>query len=130
MRTSSSVTSRISRMVLAILAVANVAACADGSNPAKDLATTLGAGPKNAPTPDFVAASRPQSLDYMPVGTRGTGRTTAARTPDEIKAAEAELDAIRTQNEAAGAAAAQLGGTPPPQPVTVPAKRTNPNRTP
>ncbi len=111
--------SRAPRLALAVLIAANVAACAGGSNPVRDIATSVGAGPKVAPTPDFVASSRPQSLDYMPIGTATEGRPTAARTPEEIKAAEAELDALRSRNEAAGAAAARLGGTPPPEPAAV-----------
>lgn len=83
-----------------------------------------------AEAPDFVAESRPGSLDYMPVGTAEPGPPTPARTAEEIKAAEAELDALRARNEAAGAAAARLGGTPPPQPVILPAKRPNSAKTP
>jgi hypothetical protein len=59
----------------------------------------------------------------MPIGTAVDGRPTPARTPDEVKAAEAELDAVRSRNEAAGAAAAQLGGTPAPEPITLPADK-------
>lgn len=114
---------RGSAIVVAALIAANVAACAGGSNPVRDVATAVGAGPQVAPTPDFVAQSRPQSLDYMPIGTPVEGRPTPARTPDEIKAAEAELDALRSRNEAAGAAAARLGGTPPPEPVPMPGNK-------
>ena len=49
-----------------------------------------------------------------------------AGSADEIKAAETELDAIRAQNEAAGKSAAELGGTPAPQPVPLPTKPKNP----
>jgi hypothetical protein len=73
----------------------------------------------------------------MPIGTPAVERPTAARTADEIKAAEAELDALRSRNEAAGAAAAELGKTPPPEPVKLPAntsqqtrQKTNSKRTP
>lgn len=111
--------SRASALVLTVLVGVNVAACAGGSNPVRDIATSVGAGPTTAPTPDFVASSRPKSLDYMPIGASGEGRPTPARTPEEIKAAEAELDALRARNEAAGAAASRLGGTPPPEPLPV-----------
>ncbi|WP_205800184.1 hypothetical protein [Microvirga terricola] len=104
---------------LAVLAVTGLAACA-GGNPTRDALASVGAGPNMAATPDFVAKSRPASMDYMPIGTSKPGRATAAKTADEIKAVEAELDAIRTQNEAAGAAAAKLGGTPAPEPNAVP----------
>jgi hypothetical protein len=117
---------RTAVMAFAVLTMTNVAGCAGGSNPTRDVFAAVGAGPTMAPTPDFVASSRPASLDYMPVGTSNPGRSTAARTADEVKAAEAELDALRAQNEAAGAAAAQLGGTPAPQPVPLPKKPKNP----
>jgi hypothetical protein len=97
----------------------------------------VGAGPKVAQTPDFVARTRPANLDYMPIGTATDGRPTPARSAAEIKAAEAELDAIRARNEAAGAAAAEAGKTPPPVPVRLPAntsqqapQNTNSKRTP
>lgn len=106
-----------------VLAIANAGGCAEGSNPTRDLFAAVGAGPKVAATPDFVASSRPEKLDFMPVGTSEAGRATPARTADEVKAAEAELDALRTQNEAAGQAASKLGGTPAPQPVPLPKTR-------
>ncbi|MCG7394135.1 hypothetical protein MHY87_14600 [Microvirga sp. ACRRW] len=112
--------SRTPSLLLAVLVAANVTACAGGSNPVRDIAGAVGAGPQVAATPDFVASSRPQNLDYMPIGTPVEGRPTPARSPDEIKAAESELDALRNRNEAAGAAAAKLGGTPPPEPITLP----------
>jgi len=112
--------SRASALLLATLVAANVTACAGGSNPVRDIAVAVGAGPKVAATPDFVAQSRPQNLDYMPIGRSEEGRPTAARTAEEVKAEEAELDALRARNEAAGAAAARLGGTPPPEPVKIP----------
>ncbi|HZH52070.1 MAG TPA: hypothetical protein VEZ16_09335 [Microvirga sp.] len=105
------------------LLVANAAGCAEGSNPTRDLFTAVGAGPKAAATPDFVASSRPEKLDFMPVGTSQPGRETPAWTEEQVKAAEAELNAVRARNEAAGAAAAKLGGTPPPQPVPLPKTR-------
>lgn len=112
--------SRAPALLLTVLAAANVAACAGDANPVRDIAVSVGAGPKVAPSPDFVASSRPQNLDYVPVGTAQEGRPTAARTADEIKAAESDLDALRARNEAAGAAAARLGGTPPPEPIQMP----------
>lgn len=135
MRIASPTVSRASALVLTVLVGVNVTACAGGSNPVRDIATSVGAGPTTAPTPDFVASSRPQSLDYMPIGTPVEARPTPARSSDEIKKAEAELDSLRARNEAAGAAAARLGGTPPPEPLPVkrpqkPKQNTNSNRTP
>lgn len=115
--------SRAPALLLAALVAANVAGCTSGSNPVRDVAVSLGAGPKTAPTPDFVAQSHPRNLDYMPIGTAEAGRPTPARSPEEVKAAESELDAVRARNEAAGAAAARLGRTPPPEPVRLPVKK-------
>lgn len=115
--------SRAPALLLTVLVAANAAACTSGSNPVREIATAMGAGPRVAPTPDFVARSRPQNLDYLPIGTAEEGRPTPARSAEEIKAAESELDALRARNEAAGAAAARLGGTPPPEPITLPVKK-------
>lgn len=117
---------RPAAFALIVSAAAGMAGC--NSNPVRDVATSLGAGPQVAPTPDFVARSRPATLDYMPIGTPVPERPTPARTAAEIKAAEAELDALRTRNEAAGAAAAELGKTPPPEPIRPPANASQQTR--
>ncbi|WP_262030941.1 hypothetical protein [Microvirga sp. Mcv34] len=98
-----------------------VAGCNGSFNPVRDVAAAVGAGPQTAASQDFVVQSRPTNLEYMPIGAAVQGRPTPARTADEVKAAEAELDALRSRNEAAGAAAAELGKTPPPEPVKLPA---------
>jgi hypothetical protein len=137
MRTKPLSIHRISVVGLTILATVCLSGCNGSFNPVRDVATAVGAGPQLAATPDFVARSRPADLEYMPIGTPAVERPTAARTADEIKAAEAELDALRTRNEAAGAAAAELGKTPPPEPIKLPAntsqqtrQKTNSKRTP
>ena len=109
---------RISFLMGMVLAGA-LSACSSG-NPAGEFVESSGLGPTMAPRPDFVTQSRPQSLDYMTIGTSDPGRATAPRTADEVKAAEAELDALRNRNLAAGTAAANLGGTPPPPPIATP----------
>ncbi|MBB4040940.1 hypothetical protein GGR34_002599 [Microvirga flocculans] len=109
---------RASALALAAAASIGLAGC--NSNPVRDVATAVGAGPQMAATPEFVARSRPDSLDYMPIGTPVPERPTPARTAAEVKAAEAELDALRARNEAAGAEAAELGKTPPPEPIKLP----------
>lgn len=135
MRTKPLSIPHVTALALTLFAVAGLAGC--NSNPVRDVATAVGAGPQVAPTPDFVERSRPANLDYMPIGTPVAERPTPARTAAEIKAAEAELDALRTRNEAAGAQAAELGKTPPPEPVRLPAntsqqtrQKTNSKRTP
>ena len=119
---------RGSVIAFAMLAASGVAGCNGSFNPVRDVATSVGAGPQLATSPDFVTRSRPANLEYMPIGTPVPERPTPARTADQIKAAEAELDALRTQNEAAGAAAAELGKTPPPEPVRLPANTSQPTR--
>jgi hypothetical protein len=96
--------------------VLGLAACSE-TNLVRDSFVAVGAGPQNAQTPDFVEQSRPAELDYLPVGTAAPARPTAARTADEVKAAEAELEAVRLQNERAAQAAQKAGQTPPPAPV-------------
>jgi hypothetical protein len=83
--------------------------CTTDGNPVRDTAAAVGLGPTIAPAPEFVERSRPAKLDYIPVGTAGSGRPTPARTTDEVKAAEAELEAIRASNEAAAQAAREVG---------------------
>lgn len=109
----------------AFMAAALTAGCS--GNPTGEFLESSGLAPKTAPRPDFVAASRPQNLDYIPIGTPQEGRPTAAKTVDEVKAAEAELDSVRAQNQVRGEAAAQLGGTPAPAPVAAPATPTAPS---
>jgi hypothetical protein len=137
MRTKPLSIPRAPALALTILSALGTAGCNGSFNPVRDVATAVGAGPKVAQTPDFVARTRPANLDYMPIGTATDGRPTPARSAAEIKAAEAELDAIRARNEAAGAAAAEAGKTPPPVPVRLPAntsqqapQNTNSKRTP
>ncbi|MEE1612037.1 hypothetical protein [Microvirga sp. CF3016] len=136
MRTKHHSIRRVSAVSLAMVAV-GLAGCNGSFNPVRDVATAVGAGPQTAATPDFVARSRPTNLDYMPIATPAPERPTPARTAEEIKAAEAELEALRSRNEAAGAAAAELGKTPPPEPIKIPAntsqqtrQKTNSKRTP
>jgi hypothetical protein len=137
MRTKPLSIRRIPAICLTMLAAAGLSGCNGSFNPVRDVATAVGAGPHAAATPDFVARSRPADLEYMPIGKPVVERPTPARTADEIKAAEAELDSLRSRNEAAGAAAAELGKTPPPEPIKLPAntsqqtrQKTNSKRTP
>lgn len=79
-----------------------------------DFATTPG-----EPKP-FVVETRPQDPRYIPIGTTVT-RQAKRKTVDEFKKLEAELDAKRISNEAAGAQAQSLGkALPPPAPPPAP----------
>ncbi|MCB8820865.1 hypothetical protein [Microvirga rosea] len=108
----------------AFLAAALSAGCS--GNPTGEFVESSGLGPKMAPRPDFIAATRPQNLDYIPIGTPQEGRPTPAKSLEQVKAAEAELDAVRAQNQSRGEAAAQLGGTPAPETLTTPAPAASP----
>jgi hypothetical protein len=108
---------RTSVKSFAIAAVAGLAACSGDANPVRDIATSVGAGPTMAKTPDFVRESRPANLDYLPVGTTAPARPSPAKTADEVKAAEAEMDALKARNESAAQAAIRAGSTPAPKPA-------------
>jgi hypothetical protein len=114
---------RFSVKCFAVGAIVVLAACSGDTNPVRDALVAVGAGPKTAATPDFVAQSRPTNLDYLPVGTETPPRPTKAKTADEVKAAEAEMDSLRAQNEAQGRTAVQAGATPAPEPAKVAPQR-------
>lgn len=86
---------------------------ARGAAELTDLATTPG-----EPKP-FVAETRPQNPQYVPIGTT-VSREAKRKTVDDFKKLEAELEAKRSSNEAAGVQAQQLGKTPPPKPAVLP----------
>ena len=61
---------------------------------ALDLKTDVG------PTADFVQSTRPKTEpDYLPVGTRHPERSIKVKTPAELKAMEASLDAARSRQD-------------------------------
>ncbi len=107
-----------------IAAMILLAGC--NSNPVRDAFAGVGAGPPPDQAPEFVQRSRPAQLDYIPVGRAAPERATTARTADEVKAAEAELERVRSRNEAARNRAIEAGSTPPPEPATADAPRKRP----
>jgi len=104
----------MSAVALALAASSALAACSADTNPVRDVFVAAGAGGVPSPAPDFVARSRPQSLDYVPVGTAKTGPAAPARKPEEAQAVEAELDVLRARTEAEAAALRAAGASPPP----------------
>lgn len=102
---------RRSVSILAIIVAAlTVAGCSRDVNPVRDTFVSMGAGAKIPAAPDFVVASRTaEQGDYIPVGIRQPPRKYTARTPDQIKAVEGQLDAVRARTEAQGAAAIREG---------------------
>lgn len=103
-----------------------LSACSGDVNPVRDLAVGVGAGPPPANTPEFVTRTRPSTIDYIPVGTSAPARPTKARSADEVKAAESEMDALRANNEAAANAARQDGASPLPAPAAGPSPKPRP----
>ncbi|WP_240539972.1 hypothetical protein [Salinarimonas soli] len=102
---------------LAIIATAALGACAGDTNPVRDVAVGAGFGRTVPQRPDFVEASRPAGTDYMPVGVAAPPRALAKKTPDQVKAMEAELDGTRTGHGPMADEARRLAATPPPAPV-------------
>jgi hypothetical protein len=95
-----------------------LAACSGDLNPVRDVAVATGIGTEPKPAPDFVAATRPQGVDYIRPG--AAPEAFKPKSAAEVQAAEAAMEEVRARNEAEAAAARQLGATPPP---SVPAPR-------
>ncbi|MGX1788347.1 hypothetical protein ACWIGM_16475 [Bosea sp. NPDC055332] len=101
---------------LAVLAGALLGGCeaARGVAELTDFAT------KPSDPKSFVTETRPQDPKYIPIGTT-VSREAKRKTVDEFKKLEAELDAKRISNEAAGTQAQDLGKVlPPPVAPTLP----------
>jgi hypothetical protein len=96
---------------IALAAALGLQACSPEMGPARGLLTS--AGGQVPAAPDFVANSRPNKLDYIPVGTSGPDRSQQARSAAEVAAAEAEMEAVRARNEAQGAALRRAGQASP-----------------
>lgn len=106
---------RRTKPVLAVAAaVLALAGCSPDTNPVRDVFVATGVGAKPKPAPDFVVQSRPEAVDYVPVGVSAPARPIRGKTVAETKAAEAELDAQRAAIEAKATEARQVGATPAP----------------
>lgn len=90
--------------VLALAASAT--GCSGDANPIKEAYVGAGYGPKPVEAPDFVARSRREEADYLPVGESAPRRPVRARSSEGQRALEAELEGARSRNEARGRAAA------------------------
>lgn len=85
----------------------------------KDISEVTGFATTPQEAKPFVREARPTSTEYVPVGSTAT-RAAPRKQVSEFKSLEAELEAKRISNEAAGTQAKQLGATPPPAPAIVP----------
>lgn len=106
-----------------------LAGCAADTNPVRDVFVATGVGAKPRPAPDFVVQSRPEAVDYVPVGAAAPARPIRGKTVAETRAAEAQLDAERAALEARAAEARQIGATTvpaqaPPQSAAAPLRGT------
>jgi hypothetical protein len=81
-------------------------------NPVRDVAVAVGAGAQPRTAPDFVAGSRPEKLEYLPIGTSAPPQS-KAKPQASVQSLEAEMDAVRAKNEARGAEA-RAAATPAP----------------
>lgn len=105
--------SRAAGRFLALLCAAAVpatlAACSGDFNPVRTVAVKTGIGAERREGPDFVRESRPANLDYTPVGVAPPKPKYAAKPAAGVKSVEAEMDALRAQNEARAQAAREAG---------------------
>lgn len=107
--------------LLPLLLLAAWAAVAAGcaGEASKAVAEAAGMATTAQEAKPFVQETRPADPAYIPVGSAVTRQ--APRKPvDDFKKLEAELDAKRISNEAAGTQAKSLGATPPPKPALLP----------
>ena len=99
-----------------------VGAALGGCEAARGVAELTDLATKPGDPKPFVTETRPQDPKYIPIGTT-VSREAKRKTVDEFKKLEAELDAKRISNEAAGTQAQQLGKVlPPPAPPPAPPK--------
>jgi hypothetical protein len=101
---------------LALLLASALGACSGDVNPVRDTLVDSGVGAKPRPAPEFIERSRPQDLDYLPVGVAPPPRRTAAKSEEEVRRAAAEMEAARGRNQAQAEAARRAAGAPAPQP--------------
>src|SRR5215210_31631 len=101
--------SRASRQCGLVATMVALAGCSADTNPVRDVLVATGIGAKPKPAPDFVVQSRPDAVDYIPVGAAAPARPIRGKTAAEAKATEAELDAARAAVEAKAAEARQIG---------------------
>lgn len=106
-----------SLLILAATGLALAGCAADGSGKAIAEAAGMATTPQEAKP--FVRETRPSDPSYIPVGSAIT-RAAPRKPVEDFKKLEAQLEAKRLANEAAGTQARSLGTTPPPKPAPVP----------
>lgn len=104
---------RAFRPLILCATAAALASCGE-TNLMRDAAYATGMATPPKEAPEFVRQARPAKLDYLPVGVSAPAREATYKSKGAVTAAEAELDAARTGNEAKGVEAKQAGATPAP----------------
>lgn len=104
-------------LLLVAALAATVAGCASG--PGRVVAEAAGMATTPQEAKPFVQETRPVDPAYVPVGSVVT-REAPRKPVADFKTMEAELEAKRISNEAAGNQAKALGATPPPAPAQLP----------
>jgi hypothetical protein len=102
------------RVLLLLIVALTLGACAGDVNPVRDTFVDAGIGAKPRAAPAFIERTRPENLDYLPVGADAPARSTRAKTDEEVRRAEAEMEAVRTRQAARGGAAPRSAETPKP----------------
>lgn len=99
------------RLLLAIAAAAALGACSGDGNLVRDAAMASGVtGSEPKPAPDFVARSRPASVDYLPIAAAPSRGSTRPKSAAAVRDAEAEMADLRRKNEMRGAGARREAG--------------------
>ncbi|MGY2048695.1 hypothetical protein [Methylobacterium sp. JK268] len=86
-----------------------LSACVLDGGSTRDLATSAGLVAKPVEAPDFVAQSRREGIDYLPVGVSAPARPIRARSAAGTESLAKDLDASRRRNESRGREAAKVG---------------------
>ena len=107
---------RLSGVPLAAALGLGLGACSGDLNPVRDVAVAAGVGAPPRTAPDFVTRTRPEKLDYLPVGTSAPARPIAAKPQAAAKAFEAEMEGVRAANDTRAAEARAAGASPAPIP--------------
>ncbi len=104
---------------LLLLAVVGMGAAGCAGEAGKAVAEAAGMATTPQEAKPFVQETRPVDPAYVPVGSVVT-REAPRKPVADFKTMEAELEAKRISNEAAGNQAKALGATPPPAPAQLP----------
>lgn len=111
------------RATLVVLTTAlSLAGCSNDANLVRDAAMAAGVtGGEPRPAPDFITRTRSADVDYMPIGTPVPTRR-RPKDADAVADAEAQMNGLRSRNEALGGSARRAGRTPAAKPAVTPAE--------